>query len=104
MRVLRKPELEHRTGWSGMQIWREEKAGRFPKRIVLGPNSVGWIEEEVDDWIRARMAARNGTAAKDDDISTANDDGTAADSDRDLGASIATPVAGDGNNREGEES
>jgi prophage regulatory protein len=36
-----------------------EKRGEFPKRVRLGPNSVGWIESEIDDWLakRQRVAA-----------------------------------------------
>ena len=32
----------------------------FPKPISLGANSVGFIEEEVDDWIAERAAKRDG--------------------------------------------
>jgi predicted DNA-binding transcriptional regulator AlpA len=30
--------------------WRWERQGLFPKRVRLGPNSVGWRMEEVDEW------------------------------------------------------
>ena len=30
----------------------------FPKPIPLGDNSVGFISEEVDDWLSARAAER----------------------------------------------
>ena len=30
-------------------------------RVKLGPNSVGWIAEEIDEWIAARVAERNRT-------------------------------------------
>jgi len=32
--------------------------GEFPRSIHLGPNRVAWIESEIDDWIAARVAAR----------------------------------------------
>ena len=35
----------------------------FPKPISLGANSVGFIEEEVDDWIAERAAKRGGDDA-----------------------------------------
>jgi prophage regulatory protein len=38
--------------YSTLNRW--ECAGKFPKRIVLGPNSVGWYEDEVDDWLANR--------------------------------------------------
>ncbi len=59
MRVLRKREVVRKVGYSGMHISRLEKAGQFPKRIQLGPNSVGWIEAELDAWIEAKVAERD---------------------------------------------
>jgi len=57
-RILRKPELVGRIALSDTTIWRMEKAGRFPKRIQLGGNSVGWFESEVDQWLEKKRAAR----------------------------------------------
>ena len=37
-------------------LWRWERAGKFPKRVQLGGNSVGWIESEIDAWVAARAA------------------------------------------------
>lgn len=44
--------------WSRMHVDREEKAGRFPKRVQLGPNSVAWLEDEVIAWQAERIAQR----------------------------------------------
>jgi prophage regulatory protein len=63
MRIIRKPERRRRVPYSDMQIWRMERDGKFPKRIQLGPNAVGWIEEEVDAWIEARAAERDAKGA-----------------------------------------
>ena len=35
---------------SRVQLWRDIRAGRFPAPIQLGPNSVAWFEDEVEDW------------------------------------------------------
>ena len=59
MRILRKPEVVHRVGLSGMEIWRREKAGRFPRRVRLGPQSVGWVEAEIDAYLEQLVAARD---------------------------------------------
>ena len=59
MRILRRRELVAKVGLSPMQIWRLETAGKFPGRVELGPNSVGWIEAEVDRWIELRIAKRD---------------------------------------------
>ena len=36
-----------------------EKAGKFPRRIVVGANRVGWLLSEVEDWINQRVAERD---------------------------------------------
>jgi len=45
-----------------MHIWRLERDGQFPKRIQLGPMAVGWLESEVNDWIKERIAERDAEA------------------------------------------
>jgi prophage regulatory protein len=52
--VLRKPEVEQRTGLSSSSIDRLEAAGNFPKRMQLSPKAVGWFSSEVGDWIKSR--------------------------------------------------
>ena len=54
MKILRKPGVLAKTGLSYPTIWRYIQAGTFPQQIELGPNSVGWIEEEIDAWIKSR--------------------------------------------------
>lgn len=44
---------------SDATIWRMEKAGKFPKRLQLGGNSVGWSESEVREWQDQLKAARS---------------------------------------------
>lgn len=39
-----------------------EKRGRFPKRRVISPGRVAWVEEEIDEWIR-QLAAGTTTRA-----------------------------------------
>lgn len=46
--------------YSRMHIDRLEKAGRFPKRVQLGPNSVAWLEDEIIAWQAERISARDG--------------------------------------------
>ncbi|WP_193548458.1 helix-turn-helix transcriptional regulator [Azospirillum palustre] len=58
-RIIRFKQLKERVPYSRMHVYRLEKAGHFPKRVPLGPNSVGWIESEVDEWIVSRATARN---------------------------------------------
>jgi prophage regulatory protein len=44
---------------SRTQIWRNERAGKFPKRVQLSAARVAWVESEVDGWIADRIAARD---------------------------------------------
>ena len=48
------------TGVSRVQFWRLERDGKAPRRVPLGPNSVGWLRHELDEWIIARAALRRG--------------------------------------------
>jgi len=57
-RVIRKPELFNKVPLSDATIWRREKAGDFPKRIKLGGNSVGWFENEIEDWLTKKANDR----------------------------------------------
>lgn len=53
-RILRQPAVIERVGVHPTTLFRWERAGLFPNRILLGPNSVGWYADEVDDWLAAR--------------------------------------------------
>ena len=53
-RFLRQPDVISRTGLSSSTILRLELAGRFPRRRQIAPNSVGWLEEEIEQWISSR--------------------------------------------------
>jgi prophage regulatory protein len=62
MKFLRRSEVCDRTGLSYPTIWRYERAGKFPARRELGPNSVGWIEKEVEHWIESRSKRETSAA------------------------------------------
>jgi len=59
MRFLSKRQVREKVLYSFAHIARLEAAGSFPKRVQLGPGRVGWIEEEIEDWCRARIADRD---------------------------------------------
>jgi prophage regulatory protein len=59
MRIVSKRQLKEMVLYSPQHIARLEKAGKFPKRVQLGPNRVGWVEEEVLDWLQARLNCRD---------------------------------------------
>ena len=62
LRVLREKDRFRLTGLSRVQVWRLEREGRFPKRIQLGTNSVGWLASELDAWIAAKAKARTASS------------------------------------------
>jgi len=36
-------------------IYQMEAEGRFPHRVRIGVRAVGWVESEVQDWLRQRI-------------------------------------------------
>lgn len=58
MRVLSKRQLKELVLYSPQHVARLEKAGNFPKRVRLGPSRVGWVEDEVLDWLQTRLDDR----------------------------------------------
>jgi prophage regulatory protein len=57
-RIISAKERRELVPYSCMHIWRLERAGRFPRRIHLGPNRVGWSLAEIDEWIEGKKAER----------------------------------------------
>jgi prophage regulatory protein len=58
MRILSKRQLKELVLYSPQHIARLEKAGLFPKRVQLGLNRVGWVEDEILDWLQQRLDRR----------------------------------------------
>lgn len=61
-RFMRLPEVQHVTGISRTHIYRLIAAGKFPKPVPLGTQSVAWLASEVDGWIQDTIAAARGAA------------------------------------------
>ena len=38
--------------------------GRFPRPVSLGARAVGWIESELNEWIRERIEESRGESAR----------------------------------------
>jgi len=43
---------------SKVQLWRLERAGKFPRRVTVSAQRIAWIESEIDAFVAARIAAR----------------------------------------------
>ena len=57
-RILRRPEVEAKTGFKRAHIYTLMKEGKFPKAVRLGARAVGWDAAEIDQWIVERLKER----------------------------------------------
>ncbi len=56
LRILRRKQVENRTGLSRSTIYTRIAEGSFPRPIDLGGGrAVGWVESEIDAWLQARI-------------------------------------------------
>ena len=62
IRIVRLPAVQARTGLGRSTIYVRLAEGSFPRPVQLGARAVGWIEEEVDEWIRQQIALSRGEA------------------------------------------
>jgi prophage regulatory protein len=63
--ILRLPAVKARTGLSRSTIYLRIAEGTFPRPIALGARAVGWLESEIDDWLRQRVeeSRKDGSSA-----------------------------------------
>lgn len=54
-RLIRLPEVRHRTGLSRASIYRKMDAGLFPSKVILSAHSIAWYETEVNAWVANPM-------------------------------------------------
>jgi prophage regulatory protein len=55
--LLRRDEVEKRTGLSRSHLFELIRRGDFPAAIPLAGRSRAWVESDVQGWIDARIAA-----------------------------------------------
>lgn len=67
--IIRRRQLEERVGLSRSAIYGKitmnpkrpnEFDPTFPRPIPLGARAVGWIESEVDAWLKAQVEKKRG--------------------------------------------
>jgi prophage regulatory protein len=63
VRYLREKDVLARVPVKRSTLRRWEEKNRFPRRRVLGPRCVGWIEDEVKAWCESRPKRGGGDAA-----------------------------------------
>ncbi len=64
-KILRAKRVKERAGYSRIQIWRKARDPNddFPAPVQLGPNAIGWYEDEIDTWLENRPRVRWATDA-----------------------------------------
>ena len=64
-KILRFKLVKERVPYSRIQIWRKSRDpdDDFPAPVQLGPNAIGWYEDEIDAWLESRPRVRWATDA-----------------------------------------
>lgn len=55
LRILTKKDLRALVPYTPQHVLRLEKAGKFPRRIQLGANRVGWRLIDIEAWLAERV-------------------------------------------------
>jgi len=63
-RILRLADVQRVTGLRHSALYEAIARGQFPKQVRLTAKAVGWVESEVDDWLAARIAERDGAVKR----------------------------------------
>lgn len=50
--ILRLPEVKRLTSLSRSTIYLRISLGQFPKPISLGGRAVGWLDSEIQEWLK----------------------------------------------------
>ena len=54
--ILRRRQVEKRTGLTRSPLYARVKEGSFPRPVRLGNGrAVGWIESEIDMWLAEQI-------------------------------------------------
>lgn len=65
IRIIRHDEVQRVVGLSRSSIEARVAEGTFPQPVALGERSKGWIEAEVQAWLRERVReSRDAQAAR----------------------------------------
>ena len=64
--ILRLPQVQARTGLSRSTIYAKIAAQKFPEPINLGARAVGWLSDEIEAWLVARVEASRGPKSDND--------------------------------------
>ena len=68
IRILRLPEVCQVTGLKRAMIYRLQQRKRFPQSVKITDHAVGWVDAEVQAWVRRRVAGRPGAWRENDHL------------------------------------
>ncbi|MDM1762179.1 AlpA family transcriptional regulator [Acinetobacter sp. 251-1] len=55
-RLIRRKEVQKKTGLGASSIYAMMKSGEFPQCLNLSERRVAWVESDVDSWVEDRIA------------------------------------------------
>ncbi len=56
-KVIRLPAVKEQTGLSRSSIYLRMSKGEFPQSISLGSRAIGWLEEDINQWLEQCIAS-----------------------------------------------
>ena len=59
MKVMLRAEVEARTALPTSTLYELMSSGNFPRPVRISRRRVAWVEAEIDDWIKSRIAERD---------------------------------------------
>lgn len=54
-KIIRLPAVKDQTGLSRSSVYLRMSKGEFPQSISLGDRAIGWLEEEINQWIEDKI-------------------------------------------------
>ncbi|MGH8388332.1 MULTISPECIES: AlpA family transcriptional regulator [Pseudomonas] len=58
--IMRRDEVERKTGFKRAHIYNLMKEGRFPQAKRIGLRAVGWDSQEIERWVTERLGQQEG--------------------------------------------
>lgn len=59
MKIIRLNQVINSTGLGRSSIYKYIADGKFPIPLQLSERCVGWLESEIQQWIKTRVEARD---------------------------------------------
>ncbi|WP_053136385.1 AlpA family transcriptional regulator [Pseudomonas sp. MIACH] len=56
--IMRREEVEQKTGFKRAHIYNLMKEGKFPRAKRIGLRAVGWDSLEIEHWIAERLSGQ----------------------------------------------